>query len=84
MNIENGTIVSGKLMEQMRKEGVDQGYVPVPKHLLPRAQRLLAGKDIASMDKRFRYLTKKAAVAKGNRRHEQKLAEARKRLLGAV
>ena len=81
MNSANGTIVSGELMKKMREAGVDEGYKPVPKNLQAEASRVLNGRSIADMDKRFRYLTRKRKVAAGNKRHETRMREAKERLV---
>jgi hypothetical protein len=81
MNSTNDTVVSGELFRRMREAGVDEGYVPVPKKLQAHADRVLAGRDIAPMDKRLRYVARKQKIRAGNRRHEQRLREARERLV---
>jgi hypothetical protein len=68
------------MLNELRKHGLDKGYEPVPTELRPAAERLLAGQQIATMDKRFRYLTRKRKIAAANRRHNEKMREARERL----
>jgi hypothetical protein len=84
MNSNNETIVSGEMMKRLRDAGMDSGYEPVPPKLQKRAEKLLNGAALATMDaefkKRARYLQRKARVKAANRRHEEKLREARERL----
>lgn len=85
MDTRSETIISGEMHEKLRKAGLADDYVPVPKKLEPAAKRLLAGRQVASFDnsfrKRLRYLDKKRRVAAGNRRHETAILEARERML---
>lgn len=81
MNQANQTVVSDEMMERLRKAGMGEGYEPVPANLQKHAERVLGGKDIADMDKRLRYLTRKKKVTDGNRRHEARLREAKERLI---
>jgi len=78
MNTETG--VSPEMIKELRKANLDGGFEPVPERLAREAKRVLNGKDIADMDKRFRYLSKKERVRRGNSRHEQSIREAAERL----
>ena len=94
MNSDNNTIVSGELLEELRKKGLAKGYTKVPGSLEEEARRILGGADIADipeatknhftaqaeLEKRERYLEKKEREAEGNRRHEAAMREARERI----
>ena len=73
-NIENGTIVSGKILAKLREQGLDKGYTQVPDNFHDRAIEILNGRDIADLDEP----TKKELTRAGNEQHELELAKGRK------
>jgi hypothetical protein len=73
MNTENETIVSGKMLDELRKAGVDQGYEPVPQELERRARKLLGRKNIVSYASDSKL--KKQIVRLKNRLQEARLRE---------
>ena len=51
MNQANETFVTSKMLEEMRKLDIADGYTEVPNFMQVDAERLLKDKDLASMDK---------------------------------
>ncbi len=72
-NLENNTIVSGKMLEELRKQGLADGYTQVPEKLVARANSILNGRDIADIDEP----TKRELIQAGNAKREAELAAGR-------
>ena len=71
MNSKNNTLVSAKMLEEMRKAGVAKDYTEVPDALAGRAKEILSGRDIADLDEP----TKKEMQHAGNNQREKELAK---------
>ena len=72
-NLENNTIVSNKMLEELRKQGLAEGYTQVPDAFADRAIKALNGRDIVDIDEP----TKKELIQAGNAKREAELAAGR-------